>query len=115
MVCFNSKQFQQWLFGVRSRFTTVTNSCIPTKGTFFLKFYMHYEAKKGFKIQVTLICCRALEQFIRKNPDLINLRKDDGYTPLHLAALNDHLDVVTMLVDHVSMCLWCVPFMWSPC
>ena len=46
--------------------------------------------------------CRALEQFIRKDPDLVNFRKDDGYTPLHLAALNDHLDVVTMLIDHVS-------------
>jgi ankyrin repeat protein len=35
--------------------------------------------------------------------ELINLKKDDGYTPLHLAALNDHLDVVTMLVDDVSI------------
>ena len=27
--------------------------------------------------------------------------KDDGYMPLHLAALNDHLDVVTALAEMV--------------
>ena len=32
----------------------------------------------------------------------MNIKKDDGYTPLHLAALNDHLDVVTALADLVS-------------
>ena len=35
-------------------------------------------------------------------PDLLNLPKDDGYTALHLCALNDHLDVLTALVEHVS-------------
>ena len=45
---------------------------------------------------------RAMEQFIRKFPEHINIKKDDGYTPLHLAALNDHLDVLTALVDDVS-------------
>lgn len=31
----------------------------------------------------------------------MDIRKDDGYTPLHLAALNDHLDVVTSFAEHV--------------
>ncbi len=35
----------------------------------------------------------------------INLLKDDGYTPLHLAALNDHLDVVTAFAEVVSKCM----------
>ena len=33
----------------------------------------------------------------------MNIKKDDGYTPLHLASLNDHLDVVTALADLVSL------------
>ena len=32
----------------------------------------------------------------------MNIKKDDGYTPLHLASLNDHLDVVTALAELVS-------------
>ena len=37
---------------------------------------------------------------LRKNekPWVINEQKDDGYTPLHLASLNNHLDVVQLLV-----------------
>ena len=38
---------------------------------------------------------------MRKFPDYINIKKDDGFTPLHLAAVNDHLDVATALVDNV--------------
>ena len=48
---------------------------------------------------------RAMEQFIEYRPDLVNLRKDDGYTALHLSALNDHVDVVTTLVECVSALL----------
>ena len=44
----------------------------------------------------------ALEHFVRKKPDYVNLRKDDGYTAIHLASLNDHLDVVTALADMVT-------------
>lgn len=51
---------------------------------------------------VPVFCSRAVEQFINKFPQHICIKKDDGYTPLHLAALNDHLDVVTALVEQVS-------------
>ena len=34
----------------------------------------------------------------------MNIQKDDGYTSLHLAALNDHIDVVTSLAELVSAC-----------
>ena len=44
----------------------------------------------------------ALEHFVKKKEDIINIKKDDGYMPLHLAALNDHLDVVTALAEMVS-------------
>ncbi len=41
----------------------------------------------------------------------VDLKKDDGYTPLHLAALNDHLDVVTAFAEVVSVpqLVWCIP------
>ena len=48
-------------------------------------------------------CCpyRAIEHFVRKQRESVNITKDDGYVPLHLAALNDHLDVVTALAEMV--------------
>ena len=47
----------------------------------------------------------AVEQFIRRFPNSMNIKKDDGYTPLHLASLNDHLDVITALAELVSTIL----------
>jgi ankyrin repeat protein len=41
----------------------------------------------------------AVEQFISKDPDCVNRKKDDGFTPLHLASLNHHLDVLTTIVE----------------
>lgn len=41
----------------------------------------------------------ALEQFMKKIPTCVNMPKDDGYTPLHLTALNDHLDSLTTILD----------------
>ncbi len=43
-----------------------------------------------------------MEHFNRLFVAHINLLKDDGYTPLHLAALNDHLDVVTAFAEVVG-------------
>jgi len=34
-----------------------------------------------------------------EKPWVVNEQKDDGYTALHLASLNDHLDVVDLLVN----------------
>ena len=49
-----------------------------------------------------LFLCSAIEHFVRKRQESVNITKDDGYMPLHLAALNDHLDVVTALAEMVS-------------
>ena len=35
-------------------------------------------------------------------PQLINIPKDDGFAALHLAAINDHLDIVVALASSVS-------------
>lgn len=52
-------------------------------------------------IFLPLMTCSAIEQFARKGQDL-NLQKEDGFAAIHLASLNDHLDVTTALADTVS-------------
>lgn len=43
---------------------------------------------------------RAMEIMLERNekPWVVNDQKDDGYTALHLAALNNHTEVVELLV-----------------
>lgn len=50
---------------------------------------------------ISIHVCSAIEQFARAKCDL-NLKKDDGFAAIHLAALNDHLDVITALAELVS-------------
>ena len=35
-------------------------------------------------------------------PWIVDEKKDDGYTALHLAALNNHVEVAELLVHHVT-------------
>ena len=42
-----------------------------------------------------------MEAIVRYYPEHVNLKKDDGYTSLHVAALNDHSDYVALLASHV--------------
>ena len=44
------------------------------------------------------VMCSAVEKIIHRFPQLINDKKDDGFTSLHLAALNDHQDVARVLL-----------------
>ena len=48
-----------------------------------------------------MFLCSAIEHFVKKKEDIVNIKKDDGYMPLHLTALNNHLDVVTALAEMV--------------
>ena len=43
-----------------------------------------------------------MEKFVKDCPQLINIPKDDGFAALHLAAINDNLDVVLVLASSVS-------------
>ena len=43
-----------------------------------------------------------VEMFIKLTPQFINNKKDDGYTMLHLAALNGNIYVVNALAASVS-------------
>lgn len=45
-----------------------------------------------------------MEQFIDRFPEHVNMIKmDDGHTALHIAAANDHLDVVSLLCSLVFL------------
>ena len=51
-----------------------------------------------------LLVYRGLEQFIEKNRDqVISSRDEDGNTPLHIAAVNNHMDIVCLLCDMVRV------------
>ena len=43
-----------------------------------------------------------LEEILRFHPELVNLPKDDGYTPLHIAAANNFADLICLIASHVS-------------
>lgn len=61
-------------------------------------------------LKVSAICImyyvfshRGLEQFLKKYPEEVNSSKlDDGHTALHIAAANDHLDIVCLLAETVG-------------
>ena len=44
----------------------------------------------------------AVERIIRRAPQFVNVSKDDGFTALHLAALNGCVKTATVLIDTVS-------------
>ncbi|XP_019848978.1 PREDICTED: E3 ubiquitin-protein ligase MIB2-like [Amphimedon queenslandica] len=63
----------------------------PSLVNFRLFTPLHEAARIGFLPGVDL--------FIKRNPECVNLKKDDGLTPLHLACLNNHLDVATTIAE----------------
>ena len=55
--------------------------------------------------------CRGLEQFMKKFPRQVNYcKEDDGHTALHIAAANNHLDIVCLLAAMV-----CRPGLQTSC
>jgi len=50
-----------------------------------------------------LVVCSAVRILLSKlpRPWLVDEKKDDGYTALHLAALNNHIEVAELLVHQV--------------
>ena len=41
----------------------------------------------------------ATEQIITKDPKIVNKKKNDGFSALHLAALNGHVKVTKLLIE----------------
>ena len=56
-----------------------------------------------FLLTTPLLITRGMELFIKRNSECVNLKKDDGLSPLHLACLNNHLDVATTIAECVSI------------
>lgn len=52
---------------------------------------------------LNLNACSAMRILLTKlpRPWIVNEKKDDGYTALHLAALNNHVEVAELLVKQV--------------
>ena len=50
---------------------------------------------------LVLCLCRGVEELLKWCPQLINASKDDGFTPLHIAAIGGYADVVALLASHV--------------
>ena len=51
---------------------------------------------------MAFICSfRAMEQLLVHFPYLISFQKDDGYSPLHVAAANNNPDIVDLLAQQV--------------
>lgn len=46
---------------------------------------------------------RAMKQFIHMCPCHVGMKQDTGFSPLHLAAANDHPDILTALINYVSI------------
>ena len=51
---------------------------------------------------ILIIANSGVEQFVGRFPEHVNMIKiDDGHTALHIAAANDHLDIVSLLCSLV--------------
>ena len=50
---------------------------------------------------LVLCLCRGVEELLKWCPQLINASKDNGFTPVHIAAFGGHTDVVALLASHV--------------
>ena len=42
-----------------------------------------------------------LEECLHFYPEQVNTTKDDGYTPLHIAAANNYTDLVSLIASNV--------------
>ena len=60
------------------------------------------QLKTTFNFNYLLIGCSAVQKIIEKYPGLIEVPKEDGFTALHLAAFNNHLDIARCLL--LSVC-----------
>ena len=44
-----------------------------------------------------------VEKTILRNKSLIDVKKEDGYTALHVAAINNHTEAAQVLIKHVGI------------
>ncbi len=74
----------------------------------FLGFFRHASQlstlKHFFPFLPVSSLCSAMRVLLSKlpRPWIVDEKKDDGYTALHLAALNNHVEVAELLVHQVT-------------
>lgn len=59
----------------------------------------------AFLKNIILFCVqlnRAVERLLAKAGDVLNVAKSDGFTTLHIAAINDHREIAKMLLKQVN-------------
>lgn len=49
---------------------------------------------------------RAVERIIVKTGDALNVAKSDGFTTLHIAAINDHREIAKLLLKQVNLSIF---------
>ena len=49
---------------------------------------------------------RAVERIIVKTGDALNVAKSDGFTTLHIAAINDHREIAKLLLKQVNLLIF---------
>ena len=52
-----------------------------------------------FDLLLSLLLKSATEKLISYSPQLVDIKKDDGFSAFHLAALNGHRDVIKILLQ----------------
>jgi ankyrin repeat protein len=65
------------------------------------------------KNKIILFCTSAARKLLALSPELVNVTKEDGFTSLHLAAVNDHCEIAEIILAQVSFLFQIVlPFFW---
>lgn len=83
------------------------NRIFPATNLFLLKILgqlkMNLLVLCSLCLFLILNACSAMRILLTKlpRPWIVNEKKDDGYTALHLAALNNHVEVAELLVKQV--------------
>ena len=64
------------------------------------------EIENSMYYNALLLDCRfsAVQKILTKARQLVDVKKDDGFAALHLAALNGHLRTAETLIDIVRLC-----------
>lgn len=55
-----------------------------------------------------------VEEILKRNPDLVNAKDRDGYSPLHKACYNDNLDMAKVLLRYKADPNSRTEFKWTP-